>query len=100
MAQPLLQQVEVSLLDDSARGIVGRGPVVLRPKVASLTATTAVVVDCMYSSSEQVYSKTGKFVPPITKPEHVGVKATLELAGGTWKVAQQAVTEGKCPLGS
>jgi hypothetical protein len=100
MAQPLLQKIEAQLLGDQHAGEIGTGAVQLHPKVSSITATTATVVDCAYSSSEYVYVKTGKLVPPITKPEHVGVKATMELVGGTWKVAQQSVTEGKCSVGS
>jgi len=100
MAQPLLQKVEAQLLGDQHAGDIGTGSIQLHPKVSSLTATTATVVDCAYSSSEYVYVKTGKLVPPITKPQNVGVKATMELAGGTWKVAQQSVTEGKCSGGS
>jgi len=96
MTQPLLQKVEVGLLDDAARGIVGRGPIELRPQVTSLTATTATVVDCAYSSSMYFYAKSGKPVPPITKPEHDEVTATLVLQDGTWMVSQQSVSDGKC----
>jgi hypothetical protein len=100
MVDPLLQKVRANLLADRNSGIVGRGSVVLHPKVSSLTAGTASVVDCTFSSSELVYAVTGKPVPPLTPPQHDGVQATLVLTGGAWKVSQQSVSEGKCPPGS
>ncbi|MGH8997689.1 MAG: hypothetical protein ACRDYB_16970 [Acidimicrobiales bacterium] len=100
MAGPLLQRTKANLLGYEQEGIVGRGAVDLHPKVVSLSATAATVVDCMYSSSALVYAKTGKPVPPVTSPENDGVRATLVNAGGTWKVSQQTVTEGKCAAGS
>ena len=99
MVDPLLQKVRANLLADRNGGIVGRGSVVLHPKVSSLTAATASVVDCTVSSSELVYAATGKPVPPLTPPQHDGVQATLVLTGGAWKVSQQSVSEGKCPPG-
>jgi hypothetical protein len=100
MVDPLLQKVRANLLADHNSGIVGRGSVVLHPKVASLSGSTATVVDCTFSSSELVYAATGKAVPPLTPPQHDGVQATLVLTGGVWKVSQQSVSEGKCPPGS
>lgn len=79
---------------------MGRDTFTLHPKITSLAATTATVVDCAYSTSVLVYAKTGKPVPPITPPENDGVQATLMLIGGTWKVSKQAVTDGKCAPGS
>lgn len=99
MTNPLLQRVRGNLLSDQNAGIVGRGGVQLNPRVASMTATTASVTDCSFSSSKLVYAKTGKPVPPVTPPEHDYVQATLVLVNGTWKVSQQTVTEGKCPAG-
>jgi hypothetical protein len=72
----------------------------LHPKITALTATTATVVDCAYSTSELVYASTGKPVPPITPPENDGVQSNLVLTGSTWKVAKQNVTDGKCAPGS
>lgn len=100
MVDPLLQKVRANLLADRNGGIVGRGSVVLHPMVSSLTAGTASVVDCTFSSSELVYAATGKPVPPLTPPQHDGVQATLVLTGGVWKVSQQSVSEGKCLPGS
>lgn len=100
LVDPLLQRVQASLLGYQHDGIVGRGGVQLHPKVTSLSATTATVSDCMYSSSELVYAATGKPVPPVTPAEHDGVRATLVMVGGTWKVSRQTVTEGQCPPGS
>lgn len=100
MVDPLLQRVKANLLGYQHDGIVGRGAVELYPKVVSVSSTTATVLDCTFSGSELVYANSGKPVPPVTPPEHDGVRATLTLTGGTWKVSQQAVTEGKCPAGS
>ena len=100
MVDPLLQKVKANLYAYQRQGIVGRGPVVLHPKVAALSASSATVVDCTFSSSALVYRATGKPVPPVTAPEHDGVRATLVLSGGTWKVSQQSVSEGKCAPGS
>jgi hypothetical protein len=100
LAQPLLQKVEAALLGDANGGVVGRGRVLLHPKVTSVSATSATIVDCTYSSSEYVDAKTGKPVPPITKPEHDGVSSTLEFQNGVWKVSQQTVTDGKCSAGA
>jgi hypothetical protein len=91
-----LQNVRANLLGDRNAGVVGRGTITLHPKIASLSATTASVVDCAYSTAELIYAKSGKQVPPITPPENDGIHSTLELSGGTWKVSQQNVTEGKC----
>jgi hypothetical protein len=99
MVNPLLHQVEGSLVVDNQEGIVARGSITLHPRVASATATSATVLDCTYSASFLVYKKTGKQVPPITSAEHVGVKATLVLDGSTWKVKRQDLTEGSCPAG-
>jgi hypothetical protein len=99
MVNPLLHQVEGSLVADNQEGIVARGLITLHPLLASATATSAIVLDCTYSASFLVYKKTGKQVPPITGAEHVGVKATLVLDGSTWKVKRQDLTEGSCPAG-
>jgi hypothetical protein len=100
MVDPLLQRTKADLLGYQQDGIVGRGSVDPHPKLASMTATTATVVDCIYSSSELVYAKTRKPVPPATSSENDGVQATLALVNGAWKVSQQTVTEGKCAAGS
>jgi hypothetical protein len=100
MTGPQLQGVRANLLADQRQGIVGRGSFTLHPKVVSITGTTATVVDCVYSTAELVYKATGKLVPPVTPPENDGVRATVVLAGGTWKVYKQTVTDGKCAAGS
>jgi hypothetical protein len=100
MVAPMLQEVRRNLVSDQVNGIVGRGGVQLHPKVTQVTATSATVVDCSYSTSELVYSSSGKPVPPVTPPEHDGVHATLTLVGSTWKVSDQTVTEGTCASGS
>jgi len=100
MVDPQLQSVRGNLLADQRQGIVGRGTFTLHPKIVSMTASTATVVDCVYSTSVLVYAKTGKPVPPITPPENDGVRSTLMLTGGTWKVYKQTVTDGKCAPGS
>lgn len=69
------------------------------PHVVSVSATRATVEDCSFSSDFLVYKKTGKQVPPVAKPEHDGVLATLVLDGSTWKVEQRVITEGSCPAG-
>jgi hypothetical protein len=96
MVDPQLQSVKANLLADQMQGIVGRGPTTLHPEVTALSASSATVVDCAYSSNELVYKATGKPVPPITPPENDGVTATLVLTGGAWKVSKQTVTDGKC----
>ena len=68
--------------------------------VVSLSATTATVVDCVYSTTELVYSNSGKPVPPLTPTENDGVRATLVLTTGTWRVSKQTVTEERCAPGS
>jgi hypothetical protein len=100
MVDPELQQVKANLLADQRQGMVGRGTFTLHPKVTALSATSATVVDCAYSTAELVYQATGKPVPPVTPPENDGVTSTLVLAGGTWKVYKQIVTDGKCAPGS
>ena len=100
MVDPQLQQVKANLLADQREGMVGRGTTTLHPKITALSATSATVVDCAYSTAELVYQATGKPVPPVTPPENDGVTSTLVLSGGTWKVAKQIVTDGKCAPGS
>ena len=80
--------------------MVGRGTTTLHPKITALSATTATVVDCAYSTAELIYATTGKPVPPVTPPENDGVRATLVLSGSTWKVSKQTVTDGTCAPGS
>ena len=100
MVDPQLQSVKANLLADQVHGMVGRGTTTLHPKVVSISATTATVVDCAYSTAELVYVSTGKPVPPVTAPENDGVRSTLVLVSGTWKVYKQAVTDGSCAPGS
>ncbi|MGH8994447.1 MAG: hypothetical protein ACRDYB_00155 [Acidimicrobiales bacterium] len=100
MVDPQLTGVKANLAADQLQGIVGRGATTLHPKITALSGTTATVVDCAYSSSELVYAKTGQPVPPVTPPENDGIQATLVLAGGSWKVSKQTVTDGKCAPGS
>ena len=100
MVDPQLQGVKANLLADQRQGMVGRGTTTLHPKIVSISATTATVVDCAYSTAELVYASTGKPVPPITPPENDGVHSTLVLVNGTWKVYKQTVTDGKCAPGS
>jgi hypothetical protein len=95
-----LQGVKANLLADQRQGIVGRGTVTLHPKLVELSGSTAVVVDCAYSTSVLVYEATGKPVPPVTPPENDGIRATLVRTAGSWKLAKQTVTEGKCAPGS
>lgn len=100
MVDPLLQQVRRNLLGDQHAGDVGRGTFTLHPRVTAVTASTATVVDCAFSTAQIVSAQTGKPVPPVTPPEFDGVRATLVLTGSTWKVADQSVTDGSCPPGS
>jgi hypothetical protein len=100
MVDPQLTGVKANLLSDQQQGIVGRGTFTLHPKITALSANTATVIDCAYSTAVLVYAKTGKQVPPITQPENDGVTSTLVLSGGTWKVSKQTVTDGKCAPGS
>ncbi|MGH8995596.1 MAG: hypothetical protein ACRDYB_06150 [Acidimicrobiales bacterium] len=100
MVDPQLQSVKANLLADQRQGMVGRGTTTLHPKITALSATSATVVDCAYSTAELVYQATGKPVPPITPPENDGVTSMLVLTGGTWRVSKQVVTDGKCAPGS
>ena len=100
MVDPQLEGVKANLVADQRQGIVGRGTFALHPKITALSATTATVVDCAYSTSVLVYASTGKPVPPITPPENDGVQSNLVLTGSTWKVAKQNVTDGTCAPGS
>ena len=100
MVDPQLQSVKANLLADQRQGIVGRGNFALHPKITALSATSATVADCVYSTAVLVYKATGKQVPPVTPPENDGVTATLVLSGGSWKVSKQTVTDGKCAPGS
>ena len=100
MVDPQLQGVKANLLADQRQGMVGRGTFTLHPKIVSIPATTATVVDCAYSTAALVYVSTDKPVPPVTPPENDGVRATLVLVNGTWKVSKQTVTDGSCAPGS
>ncbi len=100
MVDPQLTGVRANLISDQQQGMVGRGTFTLHPMVTSLSATSATVVDCAYSTSVLVYAKTGKPVPPITPPENDGVQSELVLTGGVWKVYKQTVADGKCAPGS
>lgn len=103
ITNPLLTQARQTLVYDKEEGIVGRGAVqLLHPHVVSYTAMTATVQDCVYSSLISVYASTGQPVPNQpggTKPEYDGVKATLLLVSGVWKVSDQMLVAGSCPAG-
>jgi len=103
MTDPLLEEVRRALVSDKSTGIVTRGAIELHPELAALSDREATVFDCTFSYSELIYSRTAKPVPPVTPPEHDGVKATLTLVASkrsaTWKVSQQTITEGRCPPG-
>jgi hypothetical protein len=93
-----LDSVRRSLVADQTNGIVGRGSVQLHPKVASISGTQALVLDCAFDSSELVYAATGKPVPPVTPPQKVAIRSSLtEVTPGVWKVADQHATDGSCP---
>ena len=95
-----LASVRRVLVADKTDGIVGRGTVQLHPKVAYVHGTAALVLDCVFDSSELVYAATGKPVPPVTPPEKVAVRSTLtEVSPGVWKVSDQHTTGGSCPPG-
>jgi hypothetical protein len=100
MVDPQLQGVKANLFADKRAGMVARGTFTLHPKITALSATTATVVDCAYSTAELIYATSGKPVPPVTPPENDGVRSTLVLSGSTWKVYKQTVTEGTCAPGS
>lgn len=100
MIDPQLQSVKANLLADQRQGMAGVGATTLHPKITALSATSATVVDCAYSTAELVYQATGKPVPPVTPPENDGVTSSLVLTGGTWKVNKQTVTDGKCAPGT
>jgi hypothetical protein len=96
MVDPLLHEIEGYLVEDNQEGEVGRGSIQLHPRIASISATRATVEDCSFSSDFLVYKKTGKQVPPISKPENDGVLATLVMDRSAWKVSQRVITEGSC----
>lgn len=100
MVNPQLQLVRRNLLGEQHAGMLGEGQVTLAPHVTSIKGTRAVVEDCLYSTQELVYASTRKPVPPVTPPEHDGVRSMLaEISTGVWKVSRQIVTEGHCPAG-
>jgi hypothetical protein len=99
MVNPVLHQVIGNLVSYNQEGIVGKGSIQLNPLVSSIADTSATVLDCAFSSGFLIYKKTGKQVPPVTKPEHDAIKTTLVLDGSTWKVKSQTITEGSCPTG-
>jgi hypothetical protein len=100
---PLLTQTRKGLVSDKTEGIVGRGDVTLQhPHVVSVSGDTAVVEDCVYSALVLVFAATGKPVPDQpggTQPEYDGVRATVALTPSGWKVANQDIKAGQCPLG-
>ena len=57
MVNPQLQGVKANIYAGQRQGIVGRGTFVLHPKIVSLSATTATVLDCAYSTAALVYQK-------------------------------------------
>jgi outer membrane murein-binding lipoprotein Lpp len=100
MVDPQLQGVKANLLADQRQGIVARGTFTLHPKITEMSATTATIVDCAYSTAELVFAATGKPVPPVTPPENDGVQATLVMSGSTWKVSKEKVRDGSCAPGA
>lgn len=100
MINPLLQLVRRTLVANQREGIISKGRITLHPKLRSLGATRAVVVDCAFDGTELIYRASGKPVPPITPPQIAGVHSILVRSpSGVWKVANQSVTEGSCPAG-
>jgi len=100
MVDPELKSARRFLLADAHDGIVGRGSVTLHPRIVSISPKAAVVVDCVWDASRLVYKATGKPAPPVTPPEHAGVRSSLiQVSPGRWKVANQTVREGTCAGG-
>lgn len=95
-----LDSVRRTLEVDKLDGIIGKRSIPLYPRLASIHAANAVVLDCTFDSSELIYAATGKPVPPVTPPQHEAVRSQLtEVPAGIWKVAVQHVTTGGCPAG-
>lgn len=96
MTGSALRDVQVYLVGLRAEGLVERGGLELRPKVVSVTASTAVVNDCLTDDGHQ-YDKAGNLrgqPGPVTR----GVEAKLLLEGGKWKVSERPVSKvGVCP---
>lgn len=99
---PLLTLTRKNLTIDQMNGLVGNAPTQLfRPRVTSMTDSTAVVLDCVYSGP-LIVKKTGQPVPgDLGVPAYAGVRATLVMtAPGVWKTSDLDVKEGTtCPLG-
>lgn len=102
MVDPLLSAVRKNLTTSRQQGIVNTGGVTPQPHVDSMSSTSAVVLDCAYSNSVEVFADTGQPVPGqpggIT-PEYDGVRATLVLTPQGWKVSDQTAQLGSCPPG-
>lgn len=102
MVDPLLSTTRQNLATHKAQGIVDRGDITTQPHVASMTATSAVVLDCSYSSLIQVYATTGQPVPGQpggTAPEYNGVSTTMVMTPQGWKAHDSTGQLGSCPPG-
>lgn len=102
MVDPLLSAVRQNLATWRQQGIVNTGGMATQPHVDSMTPTSAVVIDCAYSTLIEVYSSTGQPVPGQpggTAPEYDGVRSTLLLTAQGWKVSDQKLQLGSCPAG-
>jgi hypothetical protein len=96
-----LQTVIGNISSNHTRGIVGQGDITVRdPHVVTVDGTSAVVEDCRWDTLRLVYVATGQ---PVSSPrvsgQDEGVRATLTLVAGTWKVSSSDVMTGSCPAG-
>lgn len=102
MVDPLLSATRQNLATHKTQGIVDRGDIRTQPHVDTMTASSAVVLDCSYSSLIQVYAATGDPVPGQpggTAPEYNGVSTTMVFTAQGWKASDSTVQLGSCPPG-
>jgi hypothetical protein len=108
MINPLLLNAKKELYINEQDGIVLRGAYRLgHPHVVSVNGTgvgaTALLRDCLYDTTLEVYVKTGQPVPNQpggTQPQYDGMQVTFtEIAPGEWKASAEQEDMGKCPAG-
>lgn len=91
-----LAEVRATYRALSARGLVARGTVDLRPTVLSVNGAKATLYDCNSTAAFLAYdAKTGA-LRDRSSGQRNGKTVTLTRQDGTWKVAKATTEAGRC----
>lgn len=77
------------------QGLVSRGTLDLRPRVASLGATDAIILDCYLDSTKNYDALTGE-LKDTPEPVRFSAEIRMVLDGSTWKMDRVVRQDEAC----